>query len=50
MWCHSELAIATELGKRLYSLDLSPGLLPHPLLLSLQGIGFDSDIDDSICD
>ena len=48
MWCHSELVVATELGKRIYSLDLGPDLPPHPLLGSLQGIGFDSAIDASI--
>ena len=48
MWCHSELVVATELGKRIYSLDLAPDLPPHPLLGSLQGIGFDSAIDGSI--
>ena len=42
MWCHSELVVATDLGKRLYSLDLGPELLPHPLLESVQGIVFDS--------
>ena len=48
VWCHSELVVASELGKRLYSLDLGPGLLPHPLLESLQGIRFESTIDTSI--
>ena len=48
MWCHSELVVATELGKRIYSLDLAPDLPPHPLLGSLQGIGFDSAIDAGI--
>ena len=48
MWCHSELVIATELDKRVYSLDLSPDLPPHPLLGSLQGIRLDSTIDASI--
>ncbi len=48
MWCHSELVVATELGKRIYSLDLAPDLPPHPLLGSLQGIEFDSAIDGSI--
>jgi energy-coupling factor transporter ATP-binding protein EcfA2 len=47
-WCHSELVVATELGKRVYSLDLHPGLPPHPLLQSLQGIGLDTTIDASI--
>jgi TIR domain/WD domain, G-beta repeat len=40
MWCHSELVLATELGKPVYSLDLGPGLEPHPLLRAVQGIGF----------
>jgi energy-coupling factor transporter ATP-binding protein EcfA2 len=48
MWCHTELAVATELGKRVYSLDLCPDLPLHPLLGSLQGIRFDSNIDASI--
>jgi WD40 repeat protein len=48
MWCHSELVVATELGKRVYSLDLGPDLSPHPLLRSLQSIRFDSTIDASI--
>jgi WD40 repeat protein len=48
MWCHSELVVATELGKRIYSLDLGPDLPPHPLLGSLQRIGFDPAIDASI--
>ena len=48
MWCHSELVVATELGKRIYSLDLAPDLPPHPLLRSLQGIRFDPAGDGSI--
>jgi WD40 repeat protein len=48
MWCHSELVIAIELGKRVYSLDLGSDLPPHPLLRALQGISFDSTIDASI--
>jgi WD40 repeat protein len=48
MWCHSELVVATELGKRIYSLDLGPDLSPHPLLRPLQAIRFDSAIDASI--
>ena len=48
MWCHTELAVATELGKRVYSLDLAPGLAPHPLLRSLQGIRFETTIEASI--
>jgi WD40 repeat protein len=47
-WCHSELVVAADLGKRIYSLDLRLGLPPHPLLGSVQGIGFDSTIDASI--
>jgi hypothetical protein len=45
MWCHSELVVAAELGKRIYPLDLGPDLPPHPLLRSVQGIGFDSAFD-----
>ena len=48
MWCHSELVVATELGKRVYSLDLAPDVRPHPLLQSLQGIRFETTIDASI--
>src|ERR1700723_2200522 len=48
MWCHSELVVAAELGKRIYSLDLSPDLHPHPLLESRQGIRFDSTVDDGV--
>ena len=48
MSCHSELVVAAELGKRLYSLDLGPDLPPHPLLGSLQGIRFDSTVDDGV--
>ena len=44
MWCHSELVMATELGKRVYSLDLAPGLRPHPLLQALQGIRFETTL------
>lgn len=47
-WCHSELVVATDLGKRVYSLDLAPGLSPHPLLQALQGIGFEASIDAGI--
>src|ERR1022692_1584529 len=48
MWCHSELAVAIELGRRIYSLDLDLDLPPHPLLHSLQGIRLDSTIDVSV--
>jgi hypothetical protein len=48
MWCHSELVMAIELGKRVYSLDLAPDLLPHPLLASLQGIRYSVTIDAGI--
>ena len=48
MWCHTELAVAIELGKRVYSLDLAPGLTPHSLLGSLQGIRFETSIDASV--
>jgi WD40 repeat protein len=47
-WCHSELVLAAELGKRVYSVDLSPGVVPHVLLRSVQGIRLDSDIEISI--
>ena len=48
MWCHSELALAASLGKRVYPIDLGPGLAPHPLLQALQGIAFDGTIDTGI--
>ncbi|HET7015530.1 MAG TPA: TIR domain-containing protein [Streptosporangiaceae bacterium] len=48
MWCHSELVVAIDLGKHLYSLDLDRDILPHPLLKSVQGIVLDSGIDGSI--
>jgi WD40 repeat protein len=47
-WCHSELMMATALGKRIYSLDLAPELPSHPLLQSFQGIRFEATLDDSI--
>jgi WD40 repeat protein len=47
-WCHSELAVAIELGKRVYSIDLIRGLSPHPLLQPLQGIRMESTLDASI--
>lgn len=47
-WCHSELVIAADLGKRIYSLDLWPDLPPHPLLGSVQGITFGAAIEASI--
>ena len=40
--------VATELGKRIYSIDVGPHLRPHPLLQSLQGIRLDTTIDASI--
>src|ERR1022692_3757396 len=48
MWCHSELVVAIEFGKRIYSLDLELDLPQHPLLQSLQGVRLDSTIDASI--
>ena len=48
MWCHSELVVATALGKRVYPVDLGPDLAPHPVLQAVQGIAFDGDIDTSI--
>ena len=47
-WCHSELVVAMELGKRIYSLDISPGLASHPLLSARQGIHFDGSLDHGI--
>lgn len=48
MWCHSELVLAVELGKKVYSVDLGPDLASHSLLQSVQGIRFEADIDESI--
>jgi energy-coupling factor transporter ATP-binding protein EcfA2 len=48
MWCHTELAVAAELGKRVYPVDLAPGLAPHPLLRPLQGIRFEMTIGASV--
>lgn len=48
MWCHSELVVAAELGKRVYSLDLGLDLRPHPVVRSRQGIGFDLALDVGI--
>ena len=48
MWCHSELVVAIELQKRVYSLDLASGIGPHPLLTRVQGIRFETSIDASI--
>jgi WD40 repeat protein len=47
-WCHAELLVAAELGKRVYPLDLSPGLALHPLLESVQGITFGIELGDSV--
>jgi hypothetical protein len=46
-WCHAELAVAAELGKRIYSLDLARGLAPHPLLQPLQGIRLEVALEAS---
>ncbi len=48
MWCHSELVVAIDLGKRIYPLDLYPDIPLHPLLQSLQAIGLDTVIEASI--
>jgi len=48
LWCHSELVVAIELRKRIYSLDLARDLGPHPLLQRVQGIRFEASIDASI--
>jgi WD40 repeat protein len=47
MWCHTELANAVDLGKRVYWLDLAPGLAPHPVLQAVQGIRFEVSLEDS---
>jgi hypothetical protein len=48
MWCHCELEVAADLGKRVYSLDMVSDLRPHPLSQSVQGIMVESGIDASI--
>jgi WD40 repeat protein len=48
MWCHSELVVAIDLGKRIYPFDLCPDVPPHPLLQSLQAIRLDTVIEASI--
>jgi WD40 repeat protein/energy-coupling factor transporter ATP-binding protein EcfA2 len=47
-WCHFELAVAAELGKRIYSIDLVRDLAPHPLLQPLQGIRLQITLEASI--
>jgi WD40 repeat protein len=47
-WCHSELAIAAEHGKQVYSLDLYSGMEPHALLAARQGIPFEDNLEAGI--
>jgi WD40 repeat protein len=47
-WCHCELAVAAELGKQVYSLDLTRGIGPHPILSGRQGIPFAGSLDAGI--
>jgi hypothetical protein len=44
MWCHTELAVAKELRKRIYSLDLAGGLAADPVIDSVQGIKFSTSL------
>ena len=50
MWCHTELAIATELGKPIYpvNLEVSPPLGPHSMLAHIQAIRLETSFDDSL--
>lgn len=45
MWCHTELAVASDLGKPTYWLDLAEGLDPHPTLSAVQGIRFTGSLE-----
>ncbi len=47
MWCQTELAVAGELGKGTYSLDLAQGIGPHPLIGARQGIVLGSTLEVS---
>jgi hypothetical protein len=38
MWCHSELVMAIELRKHVYSLDLFPDIGPHPCSGRFRGL------------
>jgi HEAT repeat protein len=48
LWCHTELAVALELGKRVYSLDLSRDLTTNRVASDLQGIRLESTLEASI--
>jgi hypothetical protein len=47
-WCHTEVAVASDLGKHCYWLDLAPGLSVPTVLQSVQGIRFTGNLADSI--
>jgi WD40 repeat protein len=46
-WCHTELAVAGDLGKRTYWLDLAARLEPHPIVQSVHGIRFGTSLGES---
>ena len=48
MWCHSELVVATELGKRVYSLDLDPDVGRTCCCNRSRASGLTTTIDASI--
>jgi WD40 repeat protein len=47
-WCHTEVAVAIELGKQLYCVDLAAGIGPYPLAAAWQKINFESSVEDGI--
>jgi WD40 repeat protein len=47
MWCHTELTVATDLGKRSYGLDLSPEIQPYPAVQSVHGIKLRASLEES---
>ena len=46
-WCHTELSVAVDVGKRCYWLGLVAGLGPHPLLHSVKGIEVEGSLADA---
>ena len=40
-WCHTELAVSLEAGKRIYPIALAPLTPPHPLVAQLQSVTLD---------
>src|SRR5580698_8316835 len=47
-WCHTELAVANDLGKWLCALNLAPGIRAHPVIADRQHIPFETSLADSI--